>query len=161
MSSLSPFNQPHETTRENEMNRYDLATLIVDRLTPDLDDLQRQFTESKTVPSCYIDGLLPETICRQLFQAFSPKRDMMLKKSLRENKYVAAQMNKYDPLLEKAIFAFQDQRVDAVHQIPGIPDMLYNVTPDWQPEYGGNLELWNDGLGREQRRSTANLIVWC
>ena len=81
------------------MNRYSLATLIVDRLMPDLDDLQRQFAEPKTVPCCYIDDLLPETICRQLFQVFPPTHDMVLKKSLRENKYVAAQMNKYHPLL--------------------------------------------------------------
>ena len=83
------------------MNRHDLATLIVERLAPDLDELQGQFTQSGTVPSCYVDDLLPETICRQLYQAFPPKHDMVLKKSLRENKYVAAQMNKYDPLLEE------------------------------------------------------------
>jgi Rps23 Pro-64 3,4-dihydroxylase Tpa1-like proline 4-hydroxylase len=184
------------------MNRHDLATLIVDRLASDMDGLQGQFTQSGTVPSCYIDDLLPQTICRQLYQAFPPKHDMVLKKSLRENKYVAAQMNKYDPLLEGAIFAFQDQRVvDAVHKISGIPDMfpdsnlyaggislmaegsflnphldnshdkdreryrvvnlLYYVTPDWQPEYGGNLELWDDGLGGEQRTiySKCNRLV--
>jgi Rps23 Pro-64 3,4-dihydroxylase Tpa1-like proline 4-hydroxylase len=24
-------------------------------------------------------------------------------------------------------------------------NLLYYVTPDWQPEYGGNFELWDDG----------------
>jgi len=46
------------------MNRHDLATMIVDRLAPNLDDLRDQFTQSHTVSSCYVDGVLPETICR-------------------------------------------------------------------------------------------------
>lgn len=27
-------------------------------------------------------------------------------------------------------------------------NLLYYVTPDWRPEYGGNLELWDDGVRR-------------
>lgn len=130
------------------MNRYDLATLIVDRLTPDLDDLQRQFAESKTVPSCYIDGLLPETFCRQLFQAFPPKRDMMLKKSLRENKYVAAQMNKYDPLLEEAIFAFQDQHVSGQQPLCR------------RDQLDGGRELSEPASRQLARLKTGNGIAW-
>lgn len=30
-------------------------------------------------------------------------------------------------------------------------NLLYYVTPDWQPEYGGNLELWDQGLKRPCR----------
>jgi hypothetical protein len=36
---------------------------------------------------------------------------MVLKKSIREDKYVAAQMNEYHPLLEETIYAFQDKKV--------------------------------------------------
>ncbi len=62
---------------------------------------------------------------------------MMLKKSLRENKYVAAQMDKYAPILEEIIYAFQDQRVlKAIEKITGIMEML----PD-ENLYAGGISL--------------------
>ena len=36
---------------------------------------------------------------------------MVLKKSIRENKYIAAQMDLYHPILEDIIYAFQDERI--------------------------------------------------
>jgi Rps23 Pro-64 3,4-dihydroxylase Tpa1-like proline 4-hydroxylase len=30
-------------------------------------------------------------------------------------------------------------------------NLLYYVTPNWQPEYGGNLELWDNGLKHQCR----------
>ncbi len=30
-------------------------------------------------------------------------------------------------------------------------NLLYYLTPDWRDEYGGNLELWDKGLGARQR----------
>ena len=30
-------------------------------------------------------------------------------------------------------------------------NLLYYVTPDWQPEYGGNLELWDGSSSGQQR----------
>jgi Rps23 Pro-64 3,4-dihydroxylase Tpa1-like proline 4-hydroxylase len=36
---------------------------------------------------------------------------MKLNKSLREDKYIAAQMDRCDPILEEVLFAFQDQRI--------------------------------------------------
>jgi Rps23 Pro-64 3,4-dihydroxylase Tpa1-like proline 4-hydroxylase len=29
-------------------------------------------------------------------------------------------------------------------------NLLYYITPDWKEEYGGNLELWPDGLQNDQ-----------
>jgi hypothetical protein len=34
---------------------------------------------------------------------------MKKRKDLREFKYVAAQMNQYDPILEETVYAFQDE----------------------------------------------------
>lgn len=177
------------------MNRHELATHIVDRLTSDTADLRRQFHQSGRVPTCYVDDLLPADVCRTIFEAFPAKDQMALKKSIRESKYVAAQMNRYQPILEEAIYAFQDQRViQAVQAITDIPEMfpdsnlyaggislmaegsflnphldnshdkdrdryrvlnlLYYVTPDWQEEYGGNLELWDRG------RAGALRTIW-
>ena len=49
---------------------------------------------------------------------------MTLKKSLRENKYVAAQMNNYNPLLEEIVYGFQQPGVlKLVEEITGIREM--------------------------------------
>ena len=43
--------------------------------------------------------------------AFPDPATMAEHRSLRENKKIAAQLNKYNPLLEEITFAFQDPRV--------------------------------------------------
>ncbi len=174
------------------MNRIDLANLIYERLSQDKDHLKFQFRNSNShIGHLYLDDLLPETIARKINAVFPEAGQMVLKKSLRENKYVAAQMNLYNPLLEEIIFAFQDQRVvnligeicDIKNPIPDenlyaggismmgqkqflnphldnshdkdrslwrVLNLLYYVTPDWEEDYGGNLELWPDGLDEKQ-----------
>jgi Rps23 Pro-64 3,4-dihydroxylase Tpa1-like proline 4-hydroxylase len=174
------------------MNRIDLANLIFEKLSLEKDKLKFQFENSDSnIGYWYVDDLLPKDIALKIAKVFPDSSQMVLKKSLRENKYVAAQMNLYDALLEEIIFAFQDQRiVDIIGEISDIknpiPDenlyaggismmgkkqflnphldnshdkdrnlwrvlnLLYYVTPDWQEEYGGNLELWPNGLEQKQ-----------
>lgn len=49
----------------------------------------------------------------------------MERKSLREHKFVAAQMDRYNPMLEEIIYAFQDPRVvKLVEEITGIQEMI-------------------------------------
>jgi Rps23 Pro-64 3,4-dihydroxylase Tpa1-like proline 4-hydroxylase len=173
------------------MNRSQYAEIIEKRLGGELERLRDEFREN-TVQSCVIDDLLPEEEVLKVFRAFPEKETMMLKKSLRENKYVAAQMDKYSSILEEIIFAFQDPRVlKMVETITGIHEMvpdehlyaggislmakdnflnphldnshdknrqmyrvlnlLYYVTPDWRQEFGGNLELWDNGPKEPQR----------
>ena len=60
---------------------------------------------------------------------------MVLKKSLRENKFIAVQMNQYASVLEEVIYAFQDERV---------VNLIKNIckTSDLQPDenlYAGGL----------------------
>ena len=95
---------------------------------------------------------------------------MNLNKSLREHKHIAAQMDQYHPLLEQAIYAFQDAEVvSLIQSICGIgklePDthlyanafrisnmmsnLLYYVNPNWENDFGGDLELWPDGVKGE------------
>lgn len=110
----------------------------------------------------------------------------MFKNSIKERKYVSAQMDEHPSILEEVVFAFQDPRVlELTAEITGLkalePDsdlyaggissmrkgnylkphldnshdkagtryrvlnLLYYVTPDWREEYGGNLELWDQG----------------
>ena len=122
------------------MNRKDLAELICERLDMEQQRLQDEFLEH-TVQSCFIDNLLPEELALEIYRAFPDKSEMMLKKSLRENKHVAAQMNRYAPLLEEIIYAFQDKNVlDAVAKITRIQDMV----PD-DRLYAGGISLMAEG----------------
>lgn len=116
---------------------------------------------------------------------------MVLKKNIREVKFIGVQINQYNSILEKLIYAFQDKKiVNLVGEICNIeqliPDsnlyagglsmmgnkqflnprldnshdkdrncwrvlnLLYYVTPNWNEEFGGNLELWPNGLNEKQ-----------
>jgi Rps23 Pro-64 3,4-dihydroxylase Tpa1-like proline 4-hydroxylase len=170
------------------MNRQAIADLIVAKLTSEKSSMREAYLRSQDKIGMFtVDNLLPEELARQLHASFPDPATMKLKKSLREYKYIAAQMNQYAPILEEAIYAFQDPRVVAIigevcdsDQL--LPDeslyaggislmgyeqflnphldnshdkdrnrwrvfnLLYYVTPDWKQEYGGNLELWPDGV---------------
>ncbi len=81
---------------------------MLPRLSAQKSSLISSFRAPGLVQSCFIDSLLPETAAQEIFSAFPDTSEMMLKKSLREFKYVAAQMNQYNPLLEEIVYAFQD-----------------------------------------------------
>ena len=174
------------------MSRTELADFIFERLVSEKETLTNQFQNSDSgIGYFFIDEVLPKEVALQIHDVFPKQEQMTLKKSLREDKYVAAQMNLYHPLLEEIIFAFQDERiVKIVGEICAIenpiPDenlyaggislmgkkqflnphldnshdkdrnlwrvlnLLYYVTPDWKEEYGGNLELWPNGLKNKQ-----------
>jgi Rps23 Pro-64 3,4-dihydroxylase Tpa1-like proline 4-hydroxylase len=170
----------------------EIATLIFNRIFSEKEILKKKYSETKNgIGHFYIDDVLPEDLALEISEAFPTKEQMILKKSLREYKYIAAQMDQYHPLLEKVIYAFQDQRiVDLIGEICNTkslePDenlyaggislmahenflnphldnshdknrdkwrvfnLLYYVTPDWEDDYGGHLELWPDGVESEQ-----------
>jgi len=174
------------------MNRQLYAELIYNRLLENKEILKEQYNKSKTaIGYFFIDDVFPLDIATDVYNAFPKKEEMVLKKSLREDKYVAAQMDKYNPLLEEVIYAFQDNRiVGLISEICDLKDifpdenlyaggisamahkqflnphldnshdkdrarwrvlnLLYYVTPNWQENYGGNLELWPNGLNKEQ-----------
>jgi Rps23 Pro-64 3,4-dihydroxylase Tpa1-like proline 4-hydroxylase len=174
------------------MKRIDLADLIFNAILLKKEEVKARFEASKeAIGYFFIDDLLPVEIANQINLVFPKSEDMVLKKSLREDKYVAAQMNLYHPILEEIIYAFQDKRiVKLVGEICNIneifPDenlyaggismmgkaqflnphldnshdkdraywrvlnLLYYVTPNWNEEYGGNLELWPEGLQKNQ-----------
>ena len=171
-------------------NREYIADLIVCRIEKNISEYQKIYL-GNSKRYFYIDDLLPKSIVHSIYNAFPESRDMIHKSSLRENKYIAAQMDQYDNILEETVFAFQDPRVVGLFEkITGIvgfiPDnhlyaggislmsegcflnphldnshdkdrelwrganLLYYVTPDWEQEYGGNLELWDkrpDSMG--------------
>lgn len=185
------------------MSSSEFSDLILSNILKNKENLKSQYNASKDqIGYFYLDNLLPEGLVHKFNDAFPKKEDMILKKSIKEDKYVAAQMNKYDPILEKIIYAFQDKRI--VKEIASVCDLdnvypdenlyaggismmggnqflnphldnshdkdrsrwrvlnlLYYVSPDWEEEYGGNLELWPKGLKHEQItiRSKFNRLV--
>ena len=174
------------------MNRKEIAQLIFEKINANKANLKADFLRTKNaIGYFFIDDLLPNELVVKIHEVFPKPSEMVLKKTIREDKYVAAQMNNYHPLLEEIIFAFQDKKI--VHLIgeiceikEAIPDeylyagglslmgnkqflnphldnshdkdrerwrvlnLLYYVTPDWNEAYGGNLELWPNGLKEPQ-----------
>jgi Rps23 Pro-64 3,4-dihydroxylase Tpa1-like proline 4-hydroxylase len=108
------------------MNRIDLANLIFENISTNKVSLKNQFQEANSsIGNFFLDDLLPNDIAIQIQDVFPKSEEMVLKKSIREDKYVAAQMNLYNPLLEEIIYAFQDNRiVDVVGEICGITNPL-------------------------------------
>ncbi len=162
------------------------------RLEGEQDRARAEFGFADRIPSCVVDDLLPAEMVASVHKAFPSADRLVLKKTLGQLKYVGYQMDRYDPLLEEIIYAFQDPRVvRIVSAITGIspllPDerlyaggislmgqghylnphldnshdkdrsnyrvlnLLYYVTPDWRDEYGGHLEVWDNGPGQQQR----------
>lgn len=163
-----------------------MAECIAERLADERDRLKEEFSKPERVPTFALDDLLPEEWARQIYDAFPEQGRMSFKNSIKERKHVAAQMNEHAPILEEAVYAFQQPDVLAmIAEITGIralePDsqlyaggisamvkgsylkphldnshdsnqeryrvlnLLYYVTPEWRPEYGGSLEVWDRG----------------
>lgn len=163
-----------------------LGTLVAERLTRAADALRAAWHAPGRIASAHVDDVLPEEIATAIHAGFPDGSRMMFKSSMRERKHVAAQMDRYDPLLEEAVYAFQDPRVvaiiaditgsqglepDAELYAGGISAMsqgaylrphldnshdnrrqryramnlLYYVTPGWEEDFGGSLQLWDDG----------------
>jgi Rps23 Pro-64 3,4-dihydroxylase Tpa1-like proline 4-hydroxylase len=184
------------------MDRSQLAEQIASRLDEGKAGLRAEFDRPGRIRTCVVDGLLEDALARRIYDVFPPVGDMMHRRTIREDKYVAAQMDRYDPLLEEVLFAFQEPEVvGAVGEITGlaelIPDgrlyaggisamttgqylnphidnshdadlesyrvlnLLYYTTPDWQPGYGGHLQVWDRGMRHPARtlHSSFNRLV--
>ena len=103
--------------------------------------LAAQWTQSAPINHFIVDDLLPEDWAHSIRASFPTPEAMALKSSLRELKYVAAQMNRYDPLLEEIVYAFQDPAiVDLIEQITG----LKSLEPD-SLLYAGGISLMGPG----------------
>jgi Rps23 Pro-64 3,4-dihydroxylase Tpa1-like proline 4-hydroxylase len=104
-------------------------------------DLASQWRGSAPVNHFVVDNLLPEEWVQAIRSAFPLPEAMVLKRSLRESKYVSAQMNRYDSLLEEIVYAFQD---------PGIVSLVEQITALQALEadsmlYAGGISLMAPG----------------
>lgn len=174
------------------MTRKDFADLILQKVIENAPSIKEQYENSKDkIGYFFVDDLLPSEWANKLYDVFPKPEEMVLKKSIREDKYIGVQMNQYHPILEEVIYAFQDKRIvekiceicqikDAVpddklyagglsmmshkqflnphldnshdkdRQLWRVLNLLYYVTPNWKEEYGGNLELWPNGMRKPQ-----------
>jgi Rps23 Pro-64 3,4-dihydroxylase Tpa1-like proline 4-hydroxylase len=179
-------------TETPRLSRLQIAESVLKRLESEQARAASEFRRSGGVPSFTLEDALPAEHALAIHQAFPTPDRLVMKRTLGQLKYVGYQMNAYDPLLEEAIYAFQDPRiVRAIGSITGmaelLPDdklyaggislmtqghylnphldnshdkdrnhyrvlnLLYYVTPDWRDDFGGHLELWDDGPGKPQR----------
>jgi len=119
-----------------------LANIIIERLESEKEAIVKHYQETRdTIGYFTIDNLLPEEITKVIYSKFPEVQQTHLKKSLREFKHVAAQMNRYDSQLEEAIFAFQDQRiVNFFKELSGIK----SLSPDASLYAGGISMMGQD-----------------
>lgn len=122
------------------MNRNLLAVQILERLRQERGRLTLEFTQH-SIKSCFVDDLLPEQTALEIFRAFPPPTEMVLRKSIRERKYVSADLNRHNELLKEITFAFQD---------PAIVKMLSEITgldPITADEnlYAGGISMMGKG----------------
>lgn len=122
------------------IDRKHLSQLVADRLTASADELRTMWAQTGG-QYLLIDNLLDEALAIDIYNKFPKPDKMMVKKSLREYKYVAAQMNEFNPLLEEIVFAFQEQNVrDVVGELVGMQELL----PD-NRLYAGGISLMSKG----------------
>jgi Rps23 Pro-64 3,4-dihydroxylase Tpa1-like proline 4-hydroxylase len=121
--------------------RAELADLMLPRLRAEAERMRAEFAAPGRVNSTGVDDLVPAEVARAVFDRFPSTEKMMLKRSIKERKHVAAQMDACDALVEEAVFAFQDPRiVELVAEITG----LKGLEPDVDL-YAGGISVMRKG----------------
>ena len=120
------------------ITRKEIANLIVLKLEENKSILKEKFLETKdTIGYFFVDDLLPEKYALDIYNSFPNTEETVLRRSLKEYKYTAFQMDKYNPLLEEVIYAFQEKQV--VEKIAEICE-INNLHPD-DSIYAGGLSI--------------------
>ena len=136
-----PQEPPPERPSQAHWSRNYLAAQIAARLGESTEALARQWQDSSPINHFVLDSVLSISCAQAVRRAFPESRTMTLKKSLRERKYVAAQMNRHDPLLEEAVFAFQAPAVmEAIEKITGLSALEAD-----ELLYAGGISLMSPG----------------
>jgi Rps23 Pro-64 3,4-dihydroxylase Tpa1-like proline 4-hydroxylase len=123
------------------VDRREISDQIVARLEPAIHEITAEYRLVERIPSCQIDNLLTPNLAHEIYRRFPSSNEMMLKRSIKENKHVAAQMDAFDPLLEEAVYAFQDPRVlDLIGKITGLEELEPDVDL-----YAGGISAMSEG----------------
>ncbi len=115
-----------------------ISELIYKQILEKKEELAIQFDKTKTaIGYFFLDDLLPESLAKECFDVFPSKSEMKQLKSLKEYKYVSAQMDRHNDLLESVVYAFQDEKiVSLIGEICNIESLC----PD-DSLYAGGLSL--------------------
>lgn len=120
------------------MDRQTISNIIYKHILDNKASLTKQFLKSEqAIGYFYIDNVLPEKLALQCSAVFPKPEDMNLLKSLKEYKYVSAQMDRHDQLLEAVIYAFQNNKIV---QLIGEICNISSLYPD-DSLYAGGLSL--------------------
>jgi len=124
----------------NIPDRTTIADFVIERLLAEQDRIASSYAEH--APHYFVvDDLLPTDIAMAIYDAFPSPATMMLRNTIRERKYVTSQMSRCSPLLEEAVFAWQDPRLaKLVSELTG----LAGVEGDEQL-YAGGISLMGRG----------------
>ena len=116
----------------------EIASYIYDKLHNQFESLKENYEASKgRIGYFFIDNLLPLELAEKCYEVFPDKSNMRCLKSIREYKYVSAQMNQHDEFLEDILYAFQDERVvEIIGEITGVSTLFAD-----ESLYAGGLSL--------------------
>lgn len=108
------------------LNKSALAALICKRLSDFEQPLKIMFQKSSpNIGYFFIDDLLPFDVVDALRKAFPRHEEMVVKKSMREFKSIAVQMNECANIIEEAVYAFQEESVlEKISKITEIDNLL-------------------------------------
>ena len=130
-----------ERSRAQGLSRIALSEEIGRSIHEREEELAQQWNAAAPINHFALDEVLPVSWAEAIRSAFPDARCMTLRRSLRELKCVAAQMNKYHQLLEEVIYAFQAPNVvRAIERITG----LEGLEPD-EMLYAGGISLMAPG----------------
>ena len=120
------------------MNRSEIGHIIYKHLEKNKAILKQQFLKSKdTIGYFFFFFLLPKELTLEIHNKFPSIEKTVKRKSLKEYKFTAYQMDAYDVLLEEVIYAFQEKKV--IQLVAEICD-LEKIYGD-ESLYAGGLSL--------------------
>ena len=116
----------------------EISELIYDRINNQKEELKQLYNSTKSkIGYFFIDDLLPESLAHKCHELFPDKSEMNCLKSIREYKFVSAQMDKHHEFLEHVIYAFQDVKVvNLIGEICNIKSLYAD-----ESLYAGGLSL--------------------
>jgi Rps23 Pro-64 3,4-dihydroxylase Tpa1-like proline 4-hydroxylase len=104
-----------------------IAPLVAQRLRAETARMRAEFERPRIGGTRYtlVDDVLPVELARRIHAAFPPTGEMRLLESFREQKYTSKALERMDPLIHDALFAFQAPEVlRAVAEITQLRDMV-------------------------------------
>ena len=125
------------------MSLAELSTMVANRLKQEAPSLRAQFSRPAVGNTrvCVLDDVLPVATAEAIYKAFPRNEDMRLMDSFREQKYTSKAVERMDPLMHDALFAFQAPQVlQEVAAITGLRDMVADPSL-----YAGGISAMTEG----------------